>query len=72
MVFPDNTLIAGIDVKAAINNTKMKLSFALIECGSNGIEITPANSKKKDKKRNKESVIYIRWSNYYFIRGALK
>lgn len=57
--FPVNALTAGIDVIAAIKSRKIKLAFALIECGRNGIKIIPVIGNIKDKKSNKESVIDI-------------
>ena len=48
-VFPVNALIAGTDVVTAIRSTKIRLATALVECGSNEMEIIPAigNSKAK-------------------------
>lgn len=65
--FPVNDLIAGIDVIAVINNTKIKFTLALTECGSNGIEIIPAIGSSKVKKSNKESVIDIWYGSYYLL-----
>ena len=57
--FPVKALTAVTDVVAAIRSTKIKLAFALTECGRNGIEIIPAIGNSKDKKSSKESVIYL-------------
>ena len=59
MVFPDNALTAGMEVTTAINSTKTKLAFALIEGEKNGMEMIPTIGSSKDKKSNKESVIDI-------------
>lgn len=59
MVFPANALRAGMDVIAAITSTKIKLALALIECGSNGIEMIPAIGNSKAKERKKKSGINI-------------
>ena len=59
MEFPVNALTAGIEVIAAIKSTNIKLPFALIECGRNGIEIIPAIGNNKAKESNKKSVIAV-------------
>ena len=55
--FPVKALTAGIVVIVAIKNTKIKLAFALMGCGRNGIETIPAMGNSKNRKNNKESVI---------------
>ena len=57
--FPVKALRAGIDVMAAINNTKTKLVFALIGCGRKGTKIIPVIGNNKGKKSNEESVMDI-------------
>jgi hypothetical protein len=59
IVFPANALKAGTDVIAAINNTKIKLAFALNACEKKGIEIIPAMGNIKDKKISEKSFIDI-------------
>lgn len=66
-VFPVNAFTAGMEVITAITSTKIKLAFALIECGSNGMEIIPAIGNPKAKERNKKSGINILYRSYYLF-----
>lgn len=66
--------MAGTDVTTAIRSTKTKFAFERIECGMNGIEIMPANGKRKDKNKNEDSVmicnvqlVYSSFSLFSFI-----
>jgi hypothetical protein len=57
--FPASALIAGIEVTAATNNTKIKLAFALMEFGRNAIKIIPVTGNNNAKKNNNRSMIDI-------------
>ena len=61
---PVNALRAGIVVTAATRQTKMKLAFDFIKCGSIGIAIIPTTGNSMPKENNIESDIDIRYSDY--------
>ena len=63
ILFPVNALTAGVEVVTATRTIKIKFAFALVECGSKEIEITPAISNDMARASNKDSVIgiYLFW-----------
>jgi hypothetical protein len=61
-VVPANVVIAGTDVAIAVTSTKTKFAFDRMECDMIGMEIIPANGRRKDKNKNEDSVIMVVYS----------